>query len=213
MCNIDETIKRIETDLAENEERPLPKAAPTQHHINVRPAEMSIEDDMGHILYFAMLPGVDVMPMMQRLGMLSVQVRGLDHEGNVITTTVATQPEWCFEIRCKQCGFRYRHKGSNAYDLGELGHTHADRNNHEVLFAFHYGEHEVSLTLLPVKWSWWRRFFKSKWYAVTCLFFIPTSIWSVFNAHGFWRWYYVGLVVIWIYYLYSWGKAKKSEEN
>ena len=40
--DIDETLKKIDKDLAENEQ-PLPKAAPTQHHLNQRPPEREVD--------------------------------------------------------------------------------------------------------------------------------------------------------------------------
>ena len=45
---IDETIERIEADLQENEP-PLPKAAPTQQGINNRPREMPDESEMREL--------------------------------------------------------------------------------------------------------------------------------------------------------------------
>ena len=45
---IDETIERIEADLQENEQ-PLPKAAPTQQGINNRPREMPDESEMREL--------------------------------------------------------------------------------------------------------------------------------------------------------------------
>ena len=133
--DVDTTIDNITQTLADNEQPPI-RGAPTQHAIN----EHYIEFKMHYILRYARLPGIDV-------------TSGI----NSLHRFVGSPTRHCFQIRCRQCGFRFQDR-SKAYELDELGELHANRNNHEVLLSLRYGGFEVEMTILPIKRSRWETF-------------------------------------------------------
>ena len=158
--DIDKTIENIGEVLAENEP-PLPKAAPTQHGIDQPPREIDPEAQMCRILECARLPGVDVMS-------------GI----HLLRHFVEPSARHCFQIRCKQCSFRFQSR-SKVYNLDRLGELHSDRNNHEVALTFHYGSLETGITIHPVK--------RTHWLQKYCFLWIPIVIAIIFASFVGWH--------------------------
>lgn len=175
--DIQKTIKKIEDDLKENEqpETPVPKGVATQHFINQRPREMtpeeieavwqgianpsendeessideawerirerwveSAQERYNELQSLASLPGLDLSTVVsyhQRL--LSLRC---NHNG--------------YQIRCKQCMFRFR---SNDVDSMNLAQLHSNRNQHHVSFIFDFHGMHYELNVLPEIPQWLER--------------------------------------------------------
>ena len=127
-------------------------------------------------------------------------------------------PRHWYEVRCKQCNFRFASRTFDAEDtnLFDLGCLHSNRNQHKV--SFQLGN--VTMTIEPEKQTLWSRYkdfckrvFESKWWAVVCLCFIAWEIFSASMQTGFSRWFSVGLVGLWCYNLWIWGKHKWQNRN
>ena len=179
--DINRTIKQIDDDLAENMMIPkdmmIPRAAPTQHGINMRPREINLESQMRWILECARLPGVDVMS-------------GID----LLRRFVEPSVRHCFQIRCKQCSFRYRTR-SKVYDLDQLGELHANRNNHEVDLTFHYGIFQTGMTILPTKPTTdWTYLLIRKWAFLS----LPSLVAIIFASFKGWHTLPIYLFTSWL---------------
>ena len=164
--DIDATLEKIDKDLAENEQ-PLPKAAPTQYGINNRPREIPQE--------FASLPGVDMLAVVnfqrQLRDLASPTRRLLQVHEQVFGSPADAQLHW-FEIRCQDCGFRFRSQEC----VIKLAQLHANRNTHRVSLKSYFGGMESTLTIAPEKRTWGFRFleffrplYTSKWWGLWCL--------------------------------------------
>lgn len=177
--SIDETIEKIETDIAENE-IPLPKGAPTQPYVenlSLRLSEESTEleasariinteRDINEIRRMVSVPSVQhTFEARQEISVSASISIPIEIPPNVyvlrdrlIRTPVSelheVLPEGSFfTLRCKQCGFRFR---SVECPL-ELAHQHSNWQNHIVACTLHVGEHALEIEIFPVEPSWSER--------------------------------------------------------
>ena len=240
--SIDETIEKIETDIAENE-IPLPKAAPTQPYVKSLSLRLSEETDESEastsVIWarenpdpecrartFEALCGITQRPSSWTPIHIPPNLSELREQ--IIRTPLAelheVLPEGSFfTLRCRECNFRFR---SVECPL-ELAHQHSNWQNHRVACTLHVGEHELQIETFPVEPSWSERhphiyglisrFYRSLWCGGTCVFCFLLSTYDFLTASGLGRWWHVLMMVVWssntVNWFKNWREHRKEKEE
>ena len=237
---LDTFIAEIDESLAENTLEPsIAKGVATQHAINVCPVEMSpeiyaalmgerpvarlheveirAESALERLCAFqevAALRGVDMASVLANLHRASLHFGVSPPELLGIDSEPCERPH--FEIRCQDCGFRFRSLSS----VMELAQLHANRNNHNVSMVSQFGNRAIVRRVAPEKRTWLDRlnavcrwFYKSVWFAVWCLIFIGLNVDSLIKEAGGLRWVAVCLLGLFVFNLYHWGKDRWKKKR